>query len=115
MSDWSSDVCSSDLPPFSVESFARPAVRCEDLSETLKPAEEGPEFPLWQITGIGFMSPRFTLEGDPEIGTHMTPAAKPPEEVFQQVPNVEEDHQHFRLLPQEIGRESCRERVCQNV
>src|SRR3546814_2841696 len=79
ISDWSSDVCSSDLP---LPGFL------VDLADR----------------GIAQALPRFdhAADGEPEghLGDHRVVAAQ---------------QQHAVLLVEQIGRASCRERVCQYV
>src|SRR3546814_2958462 len=71
ISDWSSDVCSSDLPEFGGALLAEPS---EGLGEH-----------------------RVTIDGRPATDW------------------VERAMEELSAMPEEIGRASCRERVCQYV
>src|SRR3546814_1764514 len=85
ISDWSSDVCSSDLPNFPLQV---PLINSELVSLILPP------LPLPSPR-----RPNFSLR------IHRW--------LLQVTPYLPQPHQQRRL--QEIGRASCRERVCQYV
>src|SRR3546814_15712802 len=103
MSDWSSDVCSSDLwhactPGGGVCLPASPIhrdIRCADCSPPL-PSPPWPRLhqlrPLTQLCAVMALWPRSSLFVRPDLAAACS-------------------HDN----PSQIGRESCRERVCQYV
>src|SRR3546814_5705900 len=88
ISDWSSDVCSSDLP----------AAQRLHFSVTTTARAKNPRFgtPLKFHPGVGFES-------------------QLPVERLSQPPLAFAQRQLRHLVLDEIGRASCRERVCQYV
>src|SRR3546814_17140680 len=96
ISDWSSDVCSSDLP-----------------SLPLPPQGEGPRQssrlkPLLQNLTDPSAAPAFEPATSPPCGKDTV--RRPPMSAYRKSPEA-----IARLTHEQIGRASCRERVCQYV
>src|SRR3546814_15127388 len=108
ISDWSSDVCSSDLHlargPADTRQNARLRAGTADFELALDRSAAA-EDPLLRIQGTGIRTPITISYGR----SALAPEALPP------------GFSHLRTLPRsagpfrEIGRASCRERVCQYV
>src|SRR3546814_10460753 len=95
ISDWSSDVCSSDL-----------FIACAGLGAL--PPEEA-IYPMVPLDGAGK-----PLSGAARYVLHFDKDQIPPADAFWSLTMYGAD-QFFVANPIEIGRASCRERVCQYV
>src|SRR3546814_14866480 len=104
ISDWSSDVCSSDLPVAEVHA-CRPRADRQPLFERAAPLGPIVEQRFVAIAECG----EITLAGQPRFGfgIGMRIALEP---AF-----VDHRRYHLDRPPPEIGRASCRARVCQYV
>src|SRR3546814_21019918 len=103
ISDWSSDVCSSDLVPVLPASAALPyeLEACKKLV-----AEIGYPVMMKASWGGGGRGMR-VIESEADLGTQMNSARSEAKSAFGN------DEVYVEKL--EIGRASCRERVCQYV
>src|SRR3546814_15264347 len=98
-SDWSSDVCSSDLMAEDDVAFVdQPQRVLEHFVGFGRKARD-------QVRAKGYIGPRLA---HPRAEIDRLPAVVPALHSFQ-------DHVVAGLQRQEIGRASCRERVCQYV
>src|SRR3546814_15561422 len=99
ISDWSSDVCSSDL-----RELLR---RIEEFRARIPRPPEAASYEPSDAEDV--------LEQQPDVREHFSAAEEPiddiPDSQWMAVPEVEAPHPE----PQQIGRASCRERVCQYV
>src|SRR3546814_18081331 len=112
ISDWSSDVCSSDLPAISIEQ---------------KSTSHNPRSTVGTITEIyDYLRLLFARVGTPRCPDHgFTLEAQTVSQLVDQVLALPGEHRFMLLAPvvrerkgehaQEIGRASCRERGCQYV
>src|SRR3546814_15099574 len=106
ISDWSSDVCSSDLGLYQVEDFPVFDKSFED------------QFSSWECRASAGRVPAITqvcrsaikLAGPALLETRSADASRPRPPVREFAPRTK----HIRA-PMQIGRASCRERVCRVV
>src|SRR3546814_2097159 len=98
ISDWSSDVCSSDLQ-------TRAMHRLETLRDLLLTDDAA-------LTGLLNEYPGADAQ---RLRTLIREGRKEAQANTQLQPGQDPQRKHYRALFQEIGRASCRERVCQYV
>src|SRR3546814_18134222 len=105
ISDWSSDVCSSDLRLFRISDYAGKIPNFSALQQNTRTSG-------LYIRGVGGNAnndgaePGVGLIVDNVFFTHVG---------FSWLDFVDLDHVELVRGPQAIGRASCRERVCQDV
>src|SRR3546814_17779447 len=121
ISDWSSDVCSSDLAPFANENQAKAAnggAAPPDLSLMIKARVGGPDYTYGILTG--YHEPPEGFEMQPGLNYN---AVFPGHQIAMPQPLSEDAVEYADGTPatveqmshDEIGRAACRERVCQYV
>src|SRR3546814_15770785 len=111
ISDWSSDVCSSDLPRSAGREYGRPPYISVDMVGGLVEGIDAPDMP---VAGI-FLT---MTAGDEVNGHHV----RHQRDIGVALRRARQSllHRCARGVvhmndPPEIGRASCRERVCQSV
>src|SRR3546814_16601405 len=121
ISDWSSDVCSSDLlPRHEWEQLLKQATRKADAAGHWRfsaPKQYGGKdgSNLWMaVIREHFAAKGLGLHNDLQ-NEHSIVGNFPFVAMFEQFATSEEQKQEFILGGFEIGRASCRERVCQYV
>src|SRR3546814_2597771 len=116
ISDWSSDVCSSDLAAFVVSSQG-----CADIGICYPPHKVPQHIAL---SGVTTAAAAASTADDNPLASLLKPGGRvdgnaelplPPEQAFGFEAIASADNELLLRFSPEIGRASCRERVCQYV